>query len=215
MKLACRAVIFDLDGVLVDSNPIAERHWRAWSARHGLPFDEIARSHHGRTSVETVRRVAPHLDAETEARAKETAEADDTDGLAAYAGAGRLLAGLPPGQWAIVTSGTRRTATFRLRHVGLPEPSVLVTADDVARGKPAPDPYLLAAERLGVDPADCVVVEDAPAGIASAQAAGARVVGVASTNDPIALAGADTIVSRLDALRVEVAPGGLVVAVEA
>ena len=211
MALRCRAVLFDLDGVLVDSNPIAERHWRRWADRHGLPFDEIARTHHGRPTAETVRRVAPHLDAEREARLKETAEADDTDVLAAYDGAAALLAGLPDGRWAIATSGTRRTAAFRLAHVGLPEPAAFVTADDVRRGKPAPDPYLLAAERLGVAAADCVVVEDAPAGVEAARAAGARVVAVASTNAPAALAGADAVVGRLAALRVEVAPDGLAV----
>ena len=211
MLFHCRAVLFDLDGVLVDSNPIAERHWRLWAERHGLDAGEIARTHHGRPTAETVRRVAPHLDAAHEARLKETAEADDTDGLRAYAGAAALLAGLPDGRWAIATSGTRRTATFRLAHVGLPEPAALVTADDVERGKPAPDPYLLAARTLGVDPADCVVVEDAPAGIEAAHAAGARVVAVASTNAPDALAGADAVVDRLAALRVEVGAQGLTV----
>lgn len=213
MIFACQAIIFDLDGVLVDSNPIAERHWERWAVRHGLPFDEIARSHHGRPTVEIIRRVAPHLDAEREARRKETAEADDTDGLTAYDGAADLLAMLPAGRWAVATSGTRRTAAFRLAHVGLPEPAVLVTADDVERGKPAPDSYLLAAERLGVDPADCVAVEDAPAGVESARAAGARVIAVASTNGPDVLSRADVVLPELAALRVEAGADGLIVQV--
>lgn len=213
MKLHCHAIIFDLDGVLVDSNPIVERHWKRWAEHHRLPYDPIARTHHGRPTVEIIRQVAPHLDAEAEARAKETAEADDTDGLTAYDGAADLLAGLPTGRWGIATSGTRRTASFRLRYVGLIEPAILVTADDVARGKPAPDPYLLAAERLGVEPGDCMVVEDAPAGVAAARAAGARVIGVASTSAAAALADADAVADRLSALRIGTSNDRLVVEV--
>jgi sugar-phosphatase len=126
-----------------------------------------------------------------------------------------LLAGLPRGRWAIATSGTRRTATIRLAHVGVVPPNVLVTADDVVTGKPSPEPYLLAAKRLGVEPTRCVVVEDAPAGIASARAAGARVVGVTSTNSADALAGADIIVDRLADLRAVAASGALVISWDA
>ncbi len=202
MPLKCDAIIFDLDGVLVDSNGIAERHMRAWTERHGISFDHIASLHHGRTTVETIRLVAPHLDAKTEAALLEGAEAVDTDGLVAFARAAQLLASLPPDLWAIATSGTRQTAMIRLSHVGLPLPGVLVTADDVAAGKPSPEPYLLAATRLGIDPTRCVVIEDAPAGIASARAAGARVIGVTSSNSEYKLAGADIIVGRFADLRV-------------
>jgi sugar-phosphatase len=212
MPFTCDAVIFDLDGILVDSNPIAERHMRAWAERHGVPFERIAAIHHGRPTVETVRLVAPHLDAESQARLIETAEADDTNGLILFAGASRLLAGLPDGRWAIVTSGTRRTATRRLAHVGLPIPAVLITADDVTRGKPAPDPYLLVAERLGLAPSRCVVLEDAPAGVVSARAAGARVIGVASTLPAAALADADVVVARLEDIRAGAGEGALRVA---
>ena len=213
MQLTCRAIIFDLDGVLVDSNPIVERHWRRWASQHELPYDEIARTHHGRPTIEIIRQVAPHLDAEAEARAKEMAEADDTDGLTAFEGAAALLARLPAGRWAIATSGSRRTASIRLRHVGLDAPEVLVTSDDVTRGKPAPEPYLLAAERLGLDAGDCVVIEDAPAGITAAKAARARVVAVASTNPVGELAEADAVADRISALRVRAAGDQLVVSV--
>jgi mannitol-1-/sugar-/sorbitol-6-phosphatase len=211
MPFMCDAIIFDLDGVLIDSNAIAERHLRAWAQRHGVPLEHIAAIHHGRTTVETVRLVAPHLDAATEAEAMETAEADDVDGLVAFPGAARLLARLPAGRWAIATSGTRRTATLRLAYAGLASPDVLITADDVTKGKPAPDPYLLAAKRLGLLPSRCVVVEDAPAGIASAHAAGARVIGVASSMAPEKLAGADVIVASLEDLDVEPAAGTLLI----
>jgi sugar-phosphatase len=209
--LACDAIIFDLDGVLVDSNGIAERHLRAWTARHNVPFERVATLHHGRTTVETIRLVAPHLDAEVEASLLEGAEAVDTDGLVAFAGAARLLARLPLGRWAIATSGTRRTATIRLAHVGLVPPDVLITADDVVTGKPSPEPYLLAARRLGIDPTRCVVVEDAPAGIASARAAGARVVAVTSTNSANNLADADVVVDCLTDLSVVRRNGHLMV----
>jgi sugar-phosphatase len=211
MPLTCDAIIFDLDGVLVDSNGIAERHLRAWTDRHSVSFERIASLHHGRTTVETIHLVAPHLDAKVEADLLEGAEAIDTDGLMAFAGAARLLAGLPRECWAIATSGTRQTATIRLTHVRLPLPNVLVTADDVAAGKPSPEPYLLAARRLGIDPTRCVVVEDAPAGVASARAAGARVVGVTSTNSAHNLVGADIIVGRLADLRVSADNSRLVV----
>src|SRR5689334_7305466 len=154
---------------------------RAWAERHGLPFARIATLHHGRPTVETVRLVAPHLDVEAEARSIERAETEDLHGLRVFAGAARLLAALPPDRWAIVTSGTHALATTRLAHVGLRKPTVLVTADDVARGKPAPDPYLTPARKLGVAPGRCVVIEDAPAGVAAGRAAGARVIAVAST----------------------------------
>lgn len=209
MILQCRAVVFDLDGVLVDSNPIAERHWRGWADRHGLPPAPILAVHHGRPTIETIRLTAPHLDAALEARTKEEAEADDTDGLTAYPGALRLCAAIPQERWTVATSGTRRTATARLRHVGLPLPPALVTADDVRRGKPAPDPYQLAAERLGLVPPDCLVIEDAPSGIESALSAGARVVAVASTQPPSALSRATIVVARLDALSVTVSGDSL------
>jgi len=210
MPFTCDAIIFDLDGVLVDSNEIAERHLRRWAERHEVAFERVAAVHHGRPTVETIRFVAPHLDAELEAQVLEGAEAIDTAGLVAFAGAARLLAELPKGQWAIATSGMRRTATNRLSHVGLIVPEVLITADDVREGKPSPEPYLVAAKRLGIDAARCVVVEDAPAGIASARAAGAKVVGVTSTHSADKLAGADVIVKRLADLSAIAANGALV-----
>lgn len=211
MPLTCDALIFDLDGVLVDSNEIAERHLRTWAERHSLTFERVAALHHGRTTVETIRLLAPHLNADVEAELLEGAESIDTVGLVAFAGAAGLLAGLPRARWAIATSGSRRTATYRLEHTGLLKPDVLVTADDVTVGKPSPEPYLVAAKRLGVDPTRCVVVEDAPAGVASARAAGARVVGITSTNSADRLAGADAILARLSELRVVTADDALVV----
>lgn len=209
MPLTCEAIIFDLDGVLVDSNAISERHWQRWAEEQGVAYEKIATSHHGRPTAEIIREVAPHLDAEAEAERKEGREATDTEGLRAFEGASALIQGLPEGRWAIATSGRHRTATIRLEHTGLPQPETLVTADDVAQGKPAPDPYLLAAERLDMDPQRCVVFEDAPAGVEAAQRAGAQVVAVASTNSPDALGAAEVVVPRLTDVRVESENGAL------
>lgn len=203
MSLSCKAIIFDLDGVLVDSNPIVERHWKQWAERQGIPYEEIAAIHHGRPTVEIIREVAPHLDARKEAERKESREATDTDGLTAFDGAEALVGGLSDDQWTIATSGRRRKATRRLAHVGLPLPETLVTADDIEHGKPAPDPYLLAAKNLGVAPEHCLVLEDAPAGVESARRAGAKVLAVASTNPPTALAKADVVVRRLNDVSIE------------
>jgi len=195
--LECDAVLFDLDGVLVDSARCVERHWRRWAAEHHLDGDEIMRVAHGRPTVETIRLVAPHLPAEEEAARLDAAEAFDTDGVAAVEGTAQLLQLLPPDAWAIATSGTKDTAMTRLRHTGVPVPSVLITADDVKRGKPNPEAYLLAAARLGVRPENCVVIEDAPAGIRAAHAAGMRVVAVATTHSQAELREADVRAERL------------------
>ncbi|MBD1914881.1 MULTISPECIES: HAD family hydrolase [Cyanophyceae] len=211
MDFHCQAIIFDVDGVLIDSDPVAERHWRAWANRHGIDYDAIARIHHGRPTIETIRQVAPHVDAAQEAHIKETAEADDTEGLTLYPGVKELLAQLPRDRWGVATSGTRRTVSLRFPHLSLPEPSVMVTADDVQRGKPAPDPYLLAAERMGVAPVDCLVIEDAPAGVASAKAAGAKVIAVTTTNRAGELGLADAIAPALASIQISINPQGLLV----
>jgi sugar-phosphatase len=155
--------------------------------------------------------VAPHLDAEREAMMMESAEACDVEGLAAFPGASRLLAQLAEHPWAIATSCKRGTACSRLEYLGLPCPRVLVTAEDVRNGKPSPEPYLLAAQRLGLEPSACVVVEDAPAGIVSARAAGARVIAVASSLPEADLGGADVIIRQLEDLRIEKVARGLAI----
>jgi sugar-phosphatase len=198
----CDAVLFDLDGVLVDSATCVERHWRRWAAEHGLDSEEIMRFAHGRPTVETIRLVAPHLPAEVEAARLDASEAFDTDGVAAILGAAELVRSLPRNAWAIATSGTRAVALTRLRHTGLPLPAVLITADDVKRGKPNPECYMLAASRLNVAPGRCVVVEDAPAGISAAQAAGMRVVALTTTHFQAKLTGADVTAAQLADIQV-------------
>ncbi|MDF1502743.1 HAD-IA family hydrolase [Roseisolibacter sp. H3M3-2] len=218
-SLACSALLFDLDGVLVDSTACIERTWREWAARHALDADAVLRLAHGRRALETVRRAAPHLD-DTEVAAEAAAlaahEARETTGVLEVPGAAALLRGLPPERWAVVTSGVRAVAEHRLRHVGLPIPPIMVCADEVAHGKPHPEGYLAAAARLGFAAAECVVVEDAPAGLAAARAAGVQALAVATTHAPADLADARLVAPTLRAVavRVERSGGGAVLRVE-
>jgi sugar-phosphatase len=177
------AFLFDMDGTLLSSIAAAERVWAAWARRHGLDVAAFLPTIHGQRSVETVRRLGlPGVDPQAEADAITRAEMDDVDGIAAIAGAARFVAGLPADRWAIVTSAPRDLALRRLEAAGLPQPPLMVTAEDVERGKPAPDCFLLAARRLGVAIGDCLVFEDAPAGIAAAEAAGASLVVIGATH---------------------------------
>jgi sugar-phosphatase len=198
----CSAILFDLDGVLVDSTRSVERHWRAWAQQKGLDADKIMAIAHGVRAIEVIQRVAPHLDAAAEVREIEAREVHDRDGVAAMPGAAELLNSLPDGRWGVVTSGTRHLASGRLRLMGLPVPNVLVTADDVANGKPHPEPYLKGAELLDVRPGECLVIEDAPAGIQSARAGGMKVVGITSTYSADALGRADAVIGKLAAIHV-------------
>jgi sugar-phosphatase len=203
-RLTCDAVIFDMDGVLVDSTAVVERTWRRWAEAHGFDFGEIMRVAHGRRAVETIRIVAPHLDAEVEAARLAAEEACDTDGLVRIEGAVQLVCSLPEGRWAVATSGTQEIAMPRLAYAGVPQPAVLVAADDVERGKPGPEAYVLAAERLGVPPERRIVIEDAPTGIAAARAAGMRVVALATTFPCDELGEATVVVRRLSDIRVSI-----------
>ena len=196
-RFECQAVLFDLDGVLVDSARPVERVWRAWAERHGLDAAQVVKVAHGRRTIETVQLFTPHLDAEAEAKELERAEIEDTTGLLEADGAGALLAILPAGSWAVVTSGTRVLATARLRNTGLQIPRVLVGAEDVEKGKPDPECYLKGAELLGVSAERCVVVEDTPAGIQAARSAGMVAVAVATTHRASELSKADAVVRAL------------------
>ena len=214
MELTCTAILFDLDGVLINSSTVIERHWKTWAESQGVSYDRLMEVAHGRTSAEIVRLVAPQLDAEREGRLREAEEGIDTDGLEAYDSARQLLNSLPPHSWAVVTSGNPVTASTRLRFGDFPAPPVLVTADDVQRGKPQPDAYLLAAQLLGVQPARCVVIEDAPAGIAAARAAGMRTIAVATTHTRQALDQADFIVHDIARVKVTTEDSGFRVTLE-
>ncbi len=210
---SCRALLLDLDGVLVDSTETIRRNWLRWAAGHGLDGEAVIRAAQGRRTLETVRLVAPHLDAEAELAALAADEASETAGVREVLGAKALVTSLPPGTWAVVTSALRSAALLRLRHVGLPVPEVLVAADEVEAGKPHPEGYLAAAARLGVPAGECIVVEDSPAGSEAARAGGMRVIAVATSHAAAELAGADVVASSLAAIRVGVRADGLEVSV--
>jgi len=199
---SCAAILFDLDGVLCDSTKAVDREWREWGARKGVDGDAIMAIAHGVRTIEVIRRVAPHLDAEVEAAAIENHEAHDQRGVVVMPGAADLVRSIPQGRWGVVTSGSRLLAANRLRHCRLPVPEVLVTSDDVTNGKPHPEPYLMGAKRLGFGPEECLVIEDAPAGIQSARAGGMKVIGMASTYAAKKLAEADAVVQALSRVRV-------------
>jgi sugar-phosphatase len=198
---SCTTILFDLDGVLVDSTRAVDREWRAWAQRKGIDGDAVMAIAHGVRTLEVIRQVAPHLDAEAEAAAIEDEEAHDPD-VVAMPGALDLLRSIPDRRWGVVTSGSRLLASARMRFCGLPVPEVLVTADDVTNGKPHPEPYLKGAEWMGVTPAECLVIEDAPAGIESARTGGMKVIGLASTYAADALRHAHATIGRLDQIQV-------------
>ncbi|MET0348530.1 MAG: HAD-IA family hydrolase [Rhizobacter sp.] len=177
------ACLFDMDGTLLTSILAAERVWAAWARRHGLDVDAFLPTIHGVRCEDTVRRQnLPGIDVAAEVAWITAAEIADTEGVEPIPGAAEFVAALPTDRWAIVTSASRELALGRLAAAGLPVPAVMVTAEDVERGKPAPDGYQLAARRLGVPVADCLVFEDAPAGIAAGEAAGAAVLVVGATH---------------------------------
>jgi sugar-phosphatase len=177
------AFLFDMDGTILTSIAAAERVWAAWALRHGLDVASFLPTIHGMRAIETIGRLnLPGVDVEAEVQALTLAEIADVDGIEAIAGAGAFLASLPADRWAVVTSSPRPLAIRRLEAAGLPLPPLLITGGDVKNGKPAPDAFLLAAEWLGQKPQDCLVFEDAPAGIQAAEAAGTTVVIITATH---------------------------------
>lgn len=203
-QLRFAALLFDLDGVLIDSTPAVTRVWRRWAAKHGFNADEVVAHAHGRPSLSTIREYLPHADHEAENREVERGEIEDLGGIVPLPGALELLRSLPADRWTIVTSCTRALAQVRMRAALLPLPQNLITADDVTHGKPHPEPYLKAAACLGFHPAECVVLEDVPAGIRAGKAAGTKVIAFTTTDQEPALhaAGADWILKNCSDIRV-------------
>jgi mannitol-1-/sugar-/sorbitol-6-phosphatase len=189
-----------MDGVLVDSGATIEEAYRRFAAFHGLDLEQVLANSHGRRTVDLIRLVAPNLDAEAEAARLEQGEIASASLLRALPGARELVQIVPADRFAIVTSCTRPLAVARLQAAGLPVPDVLITAEDVERGKPDPAGYLRAAARLGVEPARSLVLEDAPAGVDAGLSAGMNVIAVLTTNDESALRAAHRRVPDLSAL---------------
>lgn len=209
-SLRCRGVLFDLDGVLVDSTPAVARVWGWWARQHGFDADEVVRRAHGRPCIESLREFLPNANHEAESKELERREIEDTEGVIPLPGAMELLRVIPPEKWAIVTSCTRRLAEVRIAAAGLPKPKQMVTSSDIKHGKPNPEPYLKGARILGATGEECVVIEDAPAGIRAGKAAGAHVIALRTTASDKELreAGADWIVNDCAELSVDPANNG-------
>lgn len=212
MRISVDAVLFDIDGTLVDSTGAVERTWRQWGEAHGIDPEEILAVSHGRRSEDTIAMFLPEGQIDEAAAELEELELADLDGVAALPATAELLRALPPTRWAAVTSGGRRLMRARLEAAELPVPDVLVTAEDVTEGKPHPQGYLKAAAALGADPARCLVVEDAPAGIRAGLASGAAVLAVATSHGRTDLEGlgAAEVIDNLTFCTLETGPDGLV-----
>jgi sugar-phosphatase len=197
-QLDCAALLFDMDGVLIDSTPAVTRVWRRWAVEHGFNPEEVVARAHGRPSLTTVREYLPNADHEAENREVERREIEDLEGVVPLPGALDLLASLPADRWTIVTSCTRALAEVRIKAAGLPLPKKLITSNDITHGKPHPDPYLKGAAILGFAASECIVLEDVPAGIRSGKAAGSRVIAFTTTvREPVAReAGADWVLKN-------------------
>lgn len=205
----CRAILFDMDGTLVDSTAVVERQWKLFAARHGLDYAHIMKISHGRRNAETILEIAPHL-ATAEVFAEfDATELQDREGIVAVRGAADLLGKLAGHEWAVVTSASQALARTRLQGVRLPVPNVVIGAEDVRAGKPDPEGYLAAADRLGVEPDLCVVFEDTVPGLEAARAAGMRGFGITTTFPASQLGGVDCV-ADFTGVRVERgATGGL------
>jgi sugar-phosphatase len=193
------AVLFDMDGTLIDSTPVVVRSWVTWALERGIDPKRLE-GHHGVPAAQIVRGLVAEADVESAIARINALEIADVDGITMLPGAAEAVGALPEARRAIVTSCTRPLAAARIEAAGLLAPSIVVTADDVPTGKPDPAPYLLGARRLGVDPADCLVVEDAPSGLVSARTAGAATLAVTTTTAADQL-DADAVIGTLADVR--------------
>jgi sugar-phosphatase len=211
-RVACLGLLFDMDGVLVDSTPAVARVWGLWAREHGLDADSIVKRAHGRPSLATLQEILPGASPQVHAVENEwmeRAEIADIADVVALPGTRELLSSLPSNKFAVVTSATHELAGVRLRAAGLRDfVSHLISADDIQRGKPDPEPYQKGAAALGLNPADCLIVEDAAAGVRSGKAAGGRVIGLRTTtpDEELLAAGADWIINDCASLQTTVDP---------
>ena len=209
MKLEIRGMLFDMDGILISSLASVERSWIKWGEMRGVDGAEAIKAAHGRRAIETLRLLRPDLDDVAELKLIEDIECADVEDIEVLKGVKHLLEALPIPNWAIVTSATERLARLRLQVAGLKVPAYFITADMVANGKPHPEPYLRGAGLLGFAPQDCLVVEDAPAGVAAGKAAGCKVLATLFSHTREELAAADYIVESLEHLRMRPTSNGV------
>ena len=212
-EIRTKGILFDMDGVLISSIGSVNRCWRQWAAMYDIPGAESYDVPHGMRAIEIVKELRPDIDPVEGLRVIEDLEMDDTADLLVLPGARELLASLPPDRWAIVTSATRRLLLGRLHAAGLPVPERLISADEVERGKPDPEPYRRGAELLGFTAGECLVVEDAPAGVGAGKAAGSRVLAVLGTHEALQLDRADWITQSLTGVEADVRAEELVLRV--
>jgi mannitol-1-/sugar-/sorbitol-6-phosphatase len=209
LKITAKGILFDMDGVLVSSIGSVVRSWKKWAAIYDVPDAANYQVPHGERAIDIIRGLRPDIDAHDGLRVIEDIEVEDLEGLMVLPGVETLLASLPPERWTIVTSATRRLLLARLTAAGLPVPPKIITGDMVERGKPDPEPYRRGAELLGLDPRECIVVEDAPSGVGAGIAAGCRVLGVLGTHSAEQLKAADWVTNSLVGLKVTASADGL------
>jgi sugar-phosphatase len=209
-----QAVLFDMDGTLVDSTPVVERAWSRWAERHGLNIEQVTTFAHGRPTTDVVRAFLPEADAVAEAAALLAVEELDPTPIRSIPGAlDAVLAADKYAKWAVVTSASRTLAGVRLALGGFPKPPILVSADDITRGKPDPEGFRKAANLLGVSPKHCVVFEDTPAGLQAGRAAGAWTIGL-TTTFPVSVLPADVVVPDMTFVKFQPAEdSGLLISV--
>jgi sugar-phosphatase len=211
VRVHCKGILFDMDGILISSIGSVERSWTKWALLRGVDPALARKTAHGRRAVETIAKLRPDLDSEKELKVIEDIEIEDNEGLAVLPGVLDLLAALPPDRWTVVTSATGRLARVRMAAAGIPLPEKLVTADRVTRGKPDPEPFLVGAAMLGIAPADCVVFEDSPSGVAAGRAARCTVVATTFSHSAESLRSAHYLVSDLTGIRIESAGDEIVI----
>ena len=196
------AIIFDMDGVIVDTRAIVEKVWFEWAVENKISWEDVKNNIHGKRTVEIIRQFTPELNEESTVKIIEDRQAEDIDNICVGKGARKCLNTIKGCKWAIVTSNTRTAALNKLENVQFNVPEVLITGDDVKNGKPSPDGYLMAASRLGVKPEKCIVVEDSPAGVKAGKDADMYVAAVKTTHREDFLQNADVIVTSLYDLRI-------------
>jgi len=201
--IRCKGILFDMDGILISSIGSVERSWTKWAHLRGVDPALARKTAHGRRAIETVAKLRPDLDSEQELKVIEDIEVADNEGLTVLPGVLDLLAALPSDRWTVVTSATERLARIRLAAGGIPVPKRLVTADQVTRGKPHPEPFLAGAALLGVAPADCVVLEDSSSGAEAGRAAGCTVVATTFSHPAEFLDRAHYLLRDLTGIRIE------------
>ena len=209
LNIETKGILFDNDGVLISSIGSVVRSWRKWAGIYGMPDAETYEVPHGVRAIELIRELRPEIDEADGLRVIEDIELADVADLEVLPGVRELLASLPADRWAIVTSGTRRLIEGRLKVAELPLPEHLITADDVANGKPHPEPYRKGAALLGLASADCIVIEDAPLGVGAGIAAGSRVLAVMGTHSAEELKAATWVIRSLEDLTVTEQDGSL------